>query len=88
MTARYLASTRAVIRKRFAAPRERVFQMWTEAEHLRRWFFPRSCRAGHAACAGGSACGRALLHHQICPGWDGYGHGWRHVPCGAAAAEK
>jgi uncharacterized protein YndB with AHSA1/START domain len=40
MTARYLASTRAVIRKRFAAPRERVFQMWTEAEHLRRWFFP------------------------------------------------
>jgi uncharacterized protein YndB with AHSA1/START domain len=30
----------AMIKRRIAAPRERVFQAWTEAEHLRRWFFP------------------------------------------------
>ena len=39
------ATTRAVIRKRFAAPRERVFRAWTDAEHLRHWFFPGSAAA-------------------------------------------
>jgi uncharacterized protein YndB with AHSA1/START domain len=33
-------ATRAVIRRRVAAPRERVFQAWTTPEHLQRWFFP------------------------------------------------
>jgi uncharacterized protein YndB with AHSA1/START domain len=33
-------ATRAVIKRRVAAPRERVFQAWTTAEHLQRWFFP------------------------------------------------
>ena len=32
--------SRAVIKRRIAAPRERVFQAWTSAEHLQRWFFP------------------------------------------------
>jgi uncharacterized protein YndB with AHSA1/START domain len=40
-----LATTRAVIRKRVATPRERVFRAWTEAEHLRHWFFPGSAAA-------------------------------------------
>jgi uncharacterized protein YndB with AHSA1/START domain len=40
-----LATTRAVIRKRFAAPRERVFRAWTDAEQLRHWFFPGSAAA-------------------------------------------
>src|SRR5262249_61770479 len=40
-----LAITRVVIRKRFAAPRERVFRVWTDAEHLRHWFFPGSAAA-------------------------------------------
>jgi uncharacterized protein YndB with AHSA1/START domain len=31
---------RAVIKRRFGAPRERVFRAWTEAQHLQRWFFP------------------------------------------------
>jgi uncharacterized protein YndB with AHSA1/START domain len=31
---------RAVIKRRVTAPRERVFQAWTKAEHLQRWFFP------------------------------------------------
>ena len=31
---------RAVIKRRIAASRERVFQAWTTAEHLQRWFFP------------------------------------------------
>jgi uncharacterized protein YndB with AHSA1/START domain len=30
----------AVIKRRVSAPRERVFQAWTTAEHLQRWFFP------------------------------------------------
>ncbi len=29
-----------VIRRTFAAPRERVFRAWTEPEHLKRWFAP------------------------------------------------
>jgi uncharacterized protein YndB with AHSA1/START domain len=33
-------ATRAVVRRRVAAPRERVFQAWTTAEHLQHWFFP------------------------------------------------
>jgi uncharacterized protein YndB with AHSA1/START domain len=33
-------ATRAVIRRRVAAPPERVFQAWTTPEHLQRWFFP------------------------------------------------
>jgi len=40
MRTRHLATTRAVIRRRLAAPRERVFRAWTQAEHLQRWFFP------------------------------------------------
>src|SRR5262245_13346057 len=40
-----LATTRAVIRKRVAAPRERVFRALTDAEHLRHWFFPGSAAA-------------------------------------------
>ncbi len=39
------ATTRAVIRKRVAAPRARVFRAWTDAEHLRRWLLPRSATA-------------------------------------------
>jgi uncharacterized protein YndB with AHSA1/START domain len=33
-------TTRTVIRRRVAAPRERVFQAWTTPEHLQCWFFP------------------------------------------------
>jgi uncharacterized protein YndB with AHSA1/START domain len=40
MSIRKDIASRAVIKRRVAAPRERVFQAWTEAEHLRRWFFP------------------------------------------------
>jgi uncharacterized protein YndB with AHSA1/START domain len=40
MSLRHDVAVRAVIRRRIAAPRERVFQAWTRAEHLQRWFFP------------------------------------------------
>jgi uncharacterized protein YndB with AHSA1/START domain len=40
MSIRQEAVVRAVTKRRVAAPRERVFQAWTKAEHLRRWFFP------------------------------------------------
>jgi uncharacterized protein YndB with AHSA1/START domain len=43
MSPHQLTTTRSVITRRLAAPRERVFRAWTEAEHLHRWFFP-----GHA----------------------------------------
>jgi uncharacterized protein YndB with AHSA1/START domain len=42
MKSGFLSPTRAVITKRFAAPRERVFRAWTDAEQLRHWFFPGS----------------------------------------------
>jgi uncharacterized protein YndB with AHSA1/START domain len=45
MKPRHLAATRAVIRKRLAAPRERVFRAWTEAAHLQQWFFPGPAEA-------------------------------------------
>jgi uncharacterized protein YndB with AHSA1/START domain len=44
----------AMIKRRIAAPRERVFQAWTEAEHLRRWFFP-------------SVDGNSVPHHEVLP---------------------
>ena len=34
------ADAELFIRRTFDAPRERVFRMWTEAEHLRRWCCP------------------------------------------------
>jgi uncharacterized protein YndB with AHSA1/START domain len=40
MSIRDAVARRAVIRRRLAAPRERVFRAWTAAEHLQRWFFP------------------------------------------------
>jgi uncharacterized protein YndB with AHSA1/START domain len=40
MSLRHDVAVRAVIRRRIAASRERVFQAWTKAEHLQRWFFP------------------------------------------------
>jgi uncharacterized protein YndB with AHSA1/START domain len=40
MSRRPDTAIRAVIKRRIAAPRERVFQAWTTAEHLQRWFFP------------------------------------------------
>jgi uncharacterized protein YndB with AHSA1/START domain len=40
MSLHHDVAVRAVIRRRIAAPRERVFQAWTKAEHLQRWFFP------------------------------------------------
>jgi uncharacterized protein YndB with AHSA1/START domain len=46
----FLATTRAVIRKRVAAPRERVFRASTDAEHLRHWFFPHSTELCGGAC--------------------------------------
>ncbi len=30
---------RVVMTRRYAAPRDRVFRVWTEPEHLKRWFF-------------------------------------------------
>lgn len=33
-----------VIRRRFAAPRELVFEAWTNPDYLPRWFAPRGCR--------------------------------------------
>ena len=42
MSPRQLTATRSVIKRHLAVPRERVFQAWTEAEHLQRWFFPGS----------------------------------------------
>jgi uncharacterized protein YndB with AHSA1/START domain len=32
-----------VISRVFNAPRELVFQVWTEPEHMRRWWGPRTC---------------------------------------------
>jgi uncharacterized protein YndB with AHSA1/START domain len=40
MSSRQEVVVRAVTVRRVAAPRERVFQAWTKAEHLQRWFFP------------------------------------------------
>ena len=40
MSIRQGVVVRAVITRRVTAPRERVFQAWTKAEHLQRWFFP------------------------------------------------
>jgi uncharacterized protein YndB with AHSA1/START domain len=40
MSLRQEVLVRAVTKRRVAAPRERVFQAWTKAEHLQRWFFP------------------------------------------------
>ena len=40
MSLREDVAIRAVIKRRVAAPRERVFQAWTSAEQLQRWFFP------------------------------------------------
>jgi uncharacterized protein YndB with AHSA1/START domain len=40
MSLRKEVAVRAVIKRRIAAPRERVFQAWTDAEQLQRWFFP------------------------------------------------
>jgi uncharacterized protein YndB with AHSA1/START domain len=40
MSLRKDVAVRAVIKRHIAAPRERVFQAWTNAEHLQRWFFP------------------------------------------------
>ena len=31
------------LRRTYAAPRERVFQAWTEAEQLKKWFGPDFC---------------------------------------------
>ena len=42
MSLREDVAIRAVIKRRVAAPRERVFQAWTSAEQLQRWFFPVS----------------------------------------------
>jgi uncharacterized protein YndB with AHSA1/START domain len=52
MSLRNEAASRAVIRRRLAAPREHVFRAWTEAEHLRRWFFP-------------TVSGEAILHAEV-----------------------
>jgi Activator of Hsp90 ATPase homolog 1-like protein len=40
MSLRKDVAVQAVIKRRIAAPRERVFQAWTKAEQLQRWFFP------------------------------------------------
>jgi uncharacterized protein YndB with AHSA1/START domain len=40
MTTHNAEVMRAVVRRRLAAPRQRVFRAWTEAEQLQRWFFP------------------------------------------------
>jgi uncharacterized protein YndB with AHSA1/START domain len=40
MSLRKDVAVQAVIKRRVAAPRERVFQAWTKAEQLQRWFFP------------------------------------------------
>lgn len=32
----------------FAAPRERVFQAWSHADHIRRWFSPEGCSVPEA----------------------------------------
>jgi uncharacterized protein YndB with AHSA1/START domain len=42
MSLRQDVAVRAVIKRRIAAPRERVFQAWTKAEHLQQWFFPNT----------------------------------------------
>ena len=52
----FLPPTRAVITKRFAAPRERVFRAWTDAEHLRHWFFPGDAAAEVDLRVGGRYC--------------------------------
>jgi uncharacterized protein YndB with AHSA1/START domain len=37
------------ITREFAAPRELVFQAWTDPEHLTRWFGPRGCSTPRAS---------------------------------------
>jgi uncharacterized protein YndB with AHSA1/START domain len=36
-----------VIERVFNAPRELVFQAWTDLEHIRKWFGPKHCPATH-----------------------------------------
>lgn len=36
-----------VIARTFDVPRERMFALWTEAEHLKHWFGPAGCTVFH-----------------------------------------
>jgi uncharacterized protein YndB with AHSA1/START domain len=42
------AETGFVISRTFDAPRDLVFRVWTEAEHLKRWFSPKGFTVIHA----------------------------------------
>lgn len=44
-----MAGTPFVIAREFNAPRDLVWQVWTEREHLMQWFGPRGCRIESAS---------------------------------------
>lgn len=46
MTSKTETAPRLVIRRKFAAPRERVFAAWTKPEQMRQWAGPGEIKAG------------------------------------------
>jgi uncharacterized protein YndB with AHSA1/START domain len=73
MSIRKDVAVRAVIKRRSAASRARVFQAWTEAAHLQRWFFP-------------SVDGNAILHVEVDLRVGGRYHITLHPPDGHITA--
>lgn len=46
MTSKTEAAPRLVIRRKFAAPRDRVFAAWTQPEQMRQWAGPGEVKVG------------------------------------------
>ncbi|HTW83462.1 MAG TPA: SRPBCC domain-containing protein [Candidatus Sulfotelmatobacter sp.] len=62
------ADERIVMKRVFAAPRERVFAAWTTAEHFARWFGPDGCTT--EACTLDARPGGSLRFHMLCEGME------------------
>jgi len=73
MSIRKKVVVRAVTKRRVAAPRQWVFQAWTKAEHLQRWFFP-------------SIDGEAVPHAEVDLRVGGRYRITRHTPDGGITA--
>ena len=65
--------TTFTITRTFDAPRPLVFECWTQAEHLVRWFGPEGCKC-------------EMLHSDIRPG--GYNHASMTTPDGSKMYAK